>query len=231
MEHITMKHLPREERPYEKFCRMGPDGLSDAELLAVIIRTGSREENSLGLAQKILALNYPNEGILGLLHHSLPELMQIKGVGKVKAIQLLCIGELSKRIWKKAALRENLFFRDPESIASYYQEALRHQEQEQLNAMFLNTKQMLIKDMMITKGTVNASLISPREVFLEALRHHAVHLILVHNHPSGDPSPSQEDVLITERMSQAGKLIGIYLIDHIIIGDTTYVSLRERGVI
>lgn len=231
MEHITMKGMPREERPYEKFFRLGPEGLSDGELLAAILRTGSREGNCLDLAQEVLALNYPQEGILGLLHHSMQELMQIKGVGRVKAVQLLCIGELSKRIWKKEALQEALYFRDPYSIASYYREEMRHREQEQLNAMFLNTKQKLIKDMMITRGTVNASIISPREVFIEALRNRAVNVILAHNHPSGDPSPSEEDCLLTRRMAEAGRLIGISLIDHIIIGDTTYVSFRERGML
>ena len=150
-----MKDLPAQERPYERCLEMGPEHLTDAELLAVIIRTGSKEETSLELAQKILALNYPNGGILGLLHLSLPEFMQIKGIGQVKAIQLLCIGELSRRIWKQGARMNAPDFRDPEDVAAYCMEDMRHLEQEQVRAMFFDTKQRLIRDVVLSKGTVN----------------------------------------------------------------------------
>ena len=225
-----MKDFPAQERPYERCLAMGPEHLTDAELLAVIIRTGSREETSLELAQKILALNYPNGGILGLLHLSLPEFMKIKGIGRVKAIQLLCIGELSRRIWKQGAKAASPDFRDPQDVAVYCMD-MRHLEQEQVRAMFFDTKQKLIRDVTLAKGTVNASVISPREIFIEGLRCGAVSLILVHNHPSGDPSPSREDELLTRRVEEAGKIIGISLLDHVIIGDTTYISLRERGIL
>ena len=231
MERITMKDIPEDDRPYEKCLKSGPEGLSDAELLSIIIRTGSKEDNSLGLAQKILALNYPKEGILGLLHLSLPELMQIKGIGRVKGAQLLCIGELSRRIWKKAALEDVVSFTNPVDIMNYYVEDLRHKEQEQIRIMLLNTKGALIRDILISQGTVNTSVVSPREIFLEALKYHAVNLILVHNHPSGDPAPSQEDIQLTRRVKEAGELIGIRLLDHIIIGDNSYISFRERGII
>ena len=226
-----MKDFPAQERPYERCLAMGPEHLTDAELLAVIIRTGSREETSLELAQKILALNYPNGGILGLLHLSLPEFMKIKGIGRVKAIQLLCIGELSRRIWKQGAKAASPDFRDPQDVAVYCMEDMRHLEQEQVRAMFFDTKQKLIRVVTLAKGTVNASVISPREIFIEGLRCGAVSLILVHNHPSGDPSPSREDELLTRRVEEAGKIIGISLLDHVIIGDTTYISLRERGIL
>lgn len=229
MEHLKMKELPDENRPYEKCLKEGPEHLSDAELLAVIIRTGSREKNSLELASGILSLKHP-EGILGLLHLSLPELMAVKGIGKVKGIQLLCIGELSKRIWRKKALEEPLIFQNPRSIADYYQEEMRHMEQEQFRVMMFNSKQALIRETMLSKGTVNASLATPREVFIEALRYQAVSIIVVHNHPSGDPTPSREDILLTKRIQAAGDLIGIKLLDHIIIGDNSYVSLKERGL-
>jgi len=228
---ITMKDIPSVERPYERCLQEGPAALSDAELLSVIIRTGSRGESSLALSQKILALNYPREGILGLLHLSLQDFMAVKGVGKVKGIQLLCIGELSRRIWKKEAVRDVMFFREPKTIADYYMEDMRHMEQEHLRAMFLNTKNGLIKDILVSKGTVNASLAEPREIFIEALRCHAVYLILVHNHPSGDPTPSRADCELTSRIKAAGELIGINLIDHIVIGDNEYISFRERGML
>ncbi len=225
-----MKDIPAQERPYERCLQMGPEYLTDAELLAVIIRTGSREETSLELAQRILALNYPHGGILGLLHLSLPEFMKIKGIGRVKAIQLLCIGELSRRIWKQGAKMSSPDFRNPRDVAAYCMEDMRHLEQEQVRALFFDTKQKLIRESVLSKGTVNASVISPREIFIEGLRCGAVSLILVHNHPSGDPSPSREDELLTRRVEEAGKIIGITLLDHVIIGDTTYTSLRERGM-
>ena len=210
---------------------MGPEHLTDAELLAIIIRTGSTEETSLELAQKILALNYPNTGILGLLHLSLAEFMKVKGIGKVKGIQLLCVGELSRRIWKRAAKSKQPILKEPTEIANYCMEDMRHLEQEQVRVLFFDTKQHLLQDRILSKGTVNASVISPREIFIEALRCGAVALILVHNHPSGDPTPSRNDELLTRRVLESGQVLGIFLLDHIIIGDTTYISLRERGII
>lgn len=231
MRHLGMKDIPQEERPYERCIREGPEQLSDAELLSIIIRTGSREDSSLDLASKILALNYPKEGILGLLHLSLPELMTVKGIGSVKGIQLLCVGELSKRIWKRKARERSVSFHEPREIADFYQEDMRHQKQEQFYIMLFNTKQILIRDILLSQGTVNASLATPREIYIEALRYQAVSLILVHNHPSGDPHPSEDDIRLTKRVEEAGKLVGIRLLDHIIIGDASYVSFRERGLI
>ena len=229
MHSVTMKELPPEERPYEKCLRNGPESLSDPELLAVIIRTGSRQENSLSLSKRVLEMD-GGDGLLGLLHRSLPELMEIPGIGPVKAVQLLCIGELSRRIWRQAASGEELSFHSPQAIANYYMEEMRHREQEELRAMFFNTKQVLIKELLISRGTVNASLATPREIFIEALRYRAVSLILVHNHPSGDPEPSREDLLVTERIRRAGELLDISVADHIIIGDNCFISFKERGI-
>ena len=206
MERKTMKDIPVNDRPYEKCVRTGPENLSDEELLSIIIRTGSRQYNSLETARQILTLGYPRDGILGLCHLSLQELTSINGIGTVKGIQLLCIGELSRRISKRFAVSEIACFQNPEAVAQYYMEDMRHMEQEQLFAMFLDTKQGLIKDVMISKGTVNASIASPREIFVEALKHRAVGVILAHNHPSGDPTPSREDCLLTKRVKEAGSL-------------------------
>ena len=230
MSHQKMKNLPDAERPYERCLAQGPEHLSDAQLLSVIIRTGSREESSLELANRILALGGMDKGILGLLHLSLSQLTALKGIGKVKAIQLLCIGELSRRIWKKKAIARPLIFHDPAQVAEYYQEDMRHMEQEQFRMMMFNTRQVLIGDVLLAKGTVSSAVTTPREIFVEALRHQAVSLILVHNHPSGDPEPSKEDIELTARVRAAGKVIGMPLLDHIIIGDTSYVSLKERGL-
>ncbi len=231
MEHIRMKQIPDEDRPYEKCLRLGPESLSDAELLAIMIRTGSKDENSLDLAYKILALNYPNEGILGLLNLTLQQLMGVKGIGKVKGTQLLCIGEFSKRIWKRNITLERKSFQDPQTIFQYYKEELRHLKKEQFCMMLFNTKMELIKDIILSQGTINASLASIREVFLQALRFEAVKIIIVHNHPTGNPAPSKEDIALTNRMKEAGALLEIPLMDHVVIGDTTYYSFKERGLL
>ncbi len=231
---MKIKDIPSDDRPYERCLREGPKRLSDAELLSIIIRTGSHQSGSLELASQVLALNYPKDGILGLLHLTLPELTSVKGIGTVKGIQLLCVGELSRRIWNRKARKSGertILLKSPGAVAEYFQEDMRHMEQEQLYIMLFNTKQMLIQDILISKGTVNASLASPREIFIEALRYQAVSLILVHNHPSGDPEPSRQDILLTKQVMQAGELVGIYLQDHVVVGEHSYVSMKERGLL
>ena len=229
-ESATMKALPQGERPYEKCALLGPGALTDAELLAVLLRTGRRGESSLALAGRILSEIHPR-GILGLLHLSLPELMELKGIGRVKGVELLCVGELSRRIWRALAFDQSAAFTDPAAIAAFYMEDMRHKEQEELHLMMLNTKHALIRDSLLFRGTVNMSVASPREIFIEALRYHAVSVILVHNHPSGDPAPSGEDGKMTARIREAGTLLGIRLLDHIIIGDQSYFSFKERGIL
>lgn len=228
---MKIKDIPNDDRPYERCLREGPEKLSDVELLSIIIRNGFKDSNSLDLASHILALNYPKDGILGLLHLTLPELTSVKGIGVVKGIQLLCIGELSRRIWKRKTREKALVFRDPGTVAEYFQEDMRHMEQEQFYIMLFNTRQMLIRDILISKGTVNASLATPREIFIEALRYQAVSLILVHNHPSGDPEPSKDDIMLTRRVLEAVRVIGIALQDHVVIGEYSYVSMKERGLL
>ena len=226
----TMKNLPVSERPYEKAMDQGVEVLSDAELLAVILRTGTKDISARALAEKILTLGDP-PGLPGLLHHTLPDYKAVRGIGNVKAIQLAAVGELSRRIWKAVRSGRELVFDHPAVIADYFMEELRHKEQEHLIALFLNTKNKLLREKLMFKGTVNASIISPREIFLEALEVHAVQLVLVHNHPSGDPAPSLEDIRVTKRISKGGELLGIQLLDHVIIGDRCYSSLRERGIL
>ena len=227
---IPMKRIPAGERPYEKCAALGPEALSDAELLAVILRTGSRKMSSLELAAHILSESVP-PGLTGLLHQSLEEWKEIPGVGDVKAVELLCIGELSSRIWKKLSHEEAQDFKDPSRIASYFMESLRHAEQEELHLMLLNTRGSLIREKMIFRGTINASLASPREIFLEAFSGRAVSIVLVHNHPSGNPEPSQDDILLTVKVREGGDILGIPLLDHIIIGDMQYYSFREEGLL
>ena len=225
-----MKEMACEERPYERCEQFGASNLTDSELLAVLLRTGTRGENALQLADKILHPVFSQKGVLNLHQWTYEQLMQIKGIGKVKAIQILCLAELSRRL-AKATAQEGLNFSNPASIARYYMEDLRHANQEQMKLLLLNTKSRLIGETDISKGTVNPAVISPRELFVEALQKNAVSIVLLHNHPSGDPTPSKEDVLITRRIQEAGRLIGVELLDHIVIGDNCYVSLREKGLV
>lgn len=224
-----IKELNTEERPYEKCERFGAKHLTNIELLAVLLRTGTKGENSLQLAKKILYPDSSKGGILNIHRWSYEQLIHMKGIGKVKAIQILCLSELAKRL-SKASVEEELNFNSPESIARYYMEDLRHEKQEHMKLLLLNTKTKLIGETIISKGTVNAAIISPRELFIEALQKGAVSIILLHNHPSGDPTPSKEDIIITKQIQEAGELLGVHLLDHIIIGNNCYVSMREKKI-
>ena len=226
----TMKELPTQDKPYEKCQALGAGALTDAELLAVLIRTGTEGSSSIELAHQILRLNDNEEKLQNLYRTNLQQLMQIRGIGQVKAIQLICLCELAKRL-ARGERKERVSLIRPETIADYYMEEMRHLEQEELRGVFLNTKCQLICDKVLTRGTVNMSLISPREIFAEALKCGAVNLVLLHNHPSGDPTPSYGDISVTRQVCQAGAVLGISLNDHIIIGDQCFYSLKEWGYI
>ena len=227
-----MKQLPEEQRPYEKCFAQGAEALSDSELLSVILRSGTQGKNSLALAQEILKFMevYSYSGLMGLMHVSVQDLMKIHGIGQVKAVQLKCIGELSKRIARTAA-RPQLVMNNPASIAAYYMEELRHEEQELVICMMSDVKGHFLGDKVLTRGTATGSMVTPREIYMEALRRHAVSLILIHNHPSGDATPSREDLLVTGKIKETGELVEIPLIDHIIIGDGCYTSLKEKNLL
>ena len=223
--------LWEEQLPYEKFESFGPEYLTDAELIAILLRTGTRDCNAVELARQILALGSQTGqagGLLTLQHISLPQLMSIKGVGKVKAIRLKCVTELSKRMAKES-FRHGIRFERPVTVARYYMEQLRHLEVEQVILVMTDNRNQLLQDMVLSKGTVNMSVLCPREIFLQAIRMQAVHILLVHNHPSGDPTPSLQDIQITHRIQEAAQILNIPLVDHIIIGDNTYASLKELG--
>lgn len=224
-----MSEIPGEERPYERCILYGPQSLSDKELLAVLLRCGTKGENVLELASRIL-YEEEDEGLIGIHQYNLEKLLRIKGIGKVKAVQILCLSELAKRL-AKASAKERLCFQAPESIANYYMEELRHKKQEHIKLLMLNTKSMLLGECDVSKGTVDASIITPREIFIEALQKNATAIVILHNHPSGDPTPSQEDIDITVRIKRAGEFIGIPLLDHIIIGNNCYSSFLESGAL
>lgn len=214
-------------QPYEVVKTYGVEELDDQELLAVFIRTGTKEENAMEIANRILN-SFPERNLLGLCHIPWKELMKIPGIGEVKAIRLKCLAELARRI-SGAEAKKGLKFDRPETIWNYYRESLRHEERERVILVMLDQKLNLIADAVLSIGTVRESVVSPRELFLMALREKAVQIMLLHNHPSGDPAPSRADLEITERVRMLGAMMEIPLVDHIIIGDKTYCSMRESG--
>ncbi len=216
-------------QPYEKFKAFGAESLSDEELLAIFIRTGTKDKNSVEIAGQILE-RLPGKNLLGLFHISWKNLLGFPGIGEVKAVKLKCLAELARRISQTRA-EKGLRFDHPATVADYYMESLRHEEKERVLLIMLDKRLHLISDAVLSIGTVSESLVSPRELFLLALRENAVHIMLVHNHPSGDASPSRDDLKITERIRALGIMIGIPLVDHIIIGDNQYISLREAGLL
>lgn len=229
-DNFTMKELPDSERPYEKCERSGAGALSNAELLAVLLKTGTRDKTSLSLAMEILAAHPSYKGLMGLHHLSRQDLMKIQGIGPVKAVQVLCAVELSKRLARECKCSAPYFCR-PEQLAAYFMEEMRNLETEHLYMAALDTSGRLLHDQVVFKGTIRYSVVNPREILRLALQHDASQYVVLHNHPSGDPEPSQEDVDMTRRLSEASELIGIPLTDHIIIGDNRYTSLKERGLI
>lgn len=227
---MTVKNLPEEERPYEKCCKFGPEVLSDAELLAAIIRVGNRNERSVELAYRVLKLSKSFPGLAGINHVSISELMELPGIGMVKAVQIVCIAELSRRL-NRAERAISLSFDQPALVADFFKEDMRHLEYEQIRVAFLDVRCRLIYDKCIFTGTVSKSIANPREILIEALKAGASQIILLHNHPSGDATPSSNDIFVTTRLKSACDLIGIKLYDHIVIGDNTYVSMKEAGII
>lgn len=226
--HTTVKDLPESEKPYEKCLKYGVSHLSDAELLAVIIRTGTTGKKSIELAQDIL--NCKERNLLNLNLLSFNELLAIPGIGTVKAIQLKCLAEITKRMTKATRIRQ-VSLCSASSVAAYYMEELRHEDKEKLLICMFDSKCVLLGDSLISIGTLNASLVSPREIFKQALMNQAAYIILLHNHPSGNPDPSLQDRLVTRRIQECGELLGVKLSDHIIIGDNQYFSFKEENLL
>ena len=227
---LKMQQLPVSERPYEKCLEQGPAALSGAELLAVLLKCGTRDESASQLAARLLAAYSGPHTLADIFDAGIDELTEIKGIGRVKAITLQCVGELSRRISSEKA-KNRIQMTTPASVAGFFMERMRRLTQEEIRAAFFDTKSNFIRDCLISKGTVNASVVTPREIFIEALRYKAVYVILLHNHPSGDPSPSPEDIRLTRQIAKAGEMLQITLADHIIIGDGRFFSMREKHVI
>lgn len=218
--------ISKSEMPFERLKKYGPAHLSDAELLAVMIRNGTKTADPTQIAHNLLLLS-GKKGLAGIMTVSEKSLQKIEGIGDVKALQLIALGEISKRIAASSFQRERLS--DPESCAAYFMERLRYESEEQVWAAAFDSKFSLLAEKMLSCGISNSSLITPREIFRFAIEQRAVSIILVHNHPSGDPTPSMEDIDLTKQVSKAGEIVGIALADHIIIGDNRYYSMKEYG--
>lgn len=220
-----LRNVPHNERPRERMLAYGADALSHAELLAILLRTGTRSQSAVSLAAKLLE---QAGGLRNLVDMSVVELTAIKGIGDAKAMQLMAGLELGKRV-ARSQLGDMAVVRSPQHAAMYIMEDLRYLKKEHFVCLFLNTKNGIIGKETLSIGTLNASLVHPREVFRAAIRYNSASIICVHNHPSGDPTPSSEDITITKRLAEAGSLVGIEILDHLIIGDGKFVSLKEQG--
>lgn len=225
---IKIIDIPEEERPVEKLLINGPESLSNPELLAVILRTGTRGENIISLSTRIIS---EFNGLDGLLDAGINEITSIKGVKNIKASQIMAIGELVRRINKLNIIRSGKIISSPSDIASYIMKEMVVLKQEVLKLIMLDTKNNIIGIKDVFKGSLNTSIVHPREIFKEAIKKSSSSIIICHNHPSGDPTPSKEDINITIRLKECSKIMGIDLLDHLIIGKDQYVSLKEKGII
>lgn len=226
---IMVRDLPQDERPREKLIAFGADCLSNAELLAILLRTGTKEVSVLRVAEAVLA-RYKDMGLSAMAHMSPTELSGIHGVGMAKAAAILAAVELGRRLNRQAAEKIEVVH-GPEDAAQYAMPRYRFEQKEHFSVMLLNTKNHILSLTDISVGSLTASVVHPREVFQAAIRYAAASMILFHNHPSGDPSPSREDIAVTRRLVKAGELMDIPILDHIILGRERFVSLKERGLL
>lgn len=220
---MRIKDLPDSSRPRERFVKYGVEALSDAELFAIILRTGTKNENVVEVANKLIS----EYGLGKLFECSLKELRKIKGIGNTKAIELLTIAEIQKRISQsKNSIKK---ISRAEDVFNYFYERLKDEKQENFYILILNNQNNIIKEELISKGILDASIIHPREVFKPAIKNSASKIILIHNHPSGNPEPSPEDLDITKQLIEAGKQLDIKVLDHVIIGYEKWWSWMEEG--
>ena len=217
--------FPIEDRPRERFIQYGATSLSNQELLAILLRTGTKKESVIQLANRLLQYF---EGLNLLKDASIEEMTAIKGIGTAKAVQVLAAIELGRRI-SNLKYNDRYVIRSPQDGANYVMNDMRFLTQEHFVCLFLNTKNHVIGKQTVFVGSLDSSIVHPREVFKEAIRRSSASVICLHNHPSGDPTPSREDIAITRTLREAGELVGISLLDHVIIGDGKYVSLKEQG--
>lgn len=223
---MKMKELPLSERPYEKLELYGAEKLSNAELLAIIIKTGTKEKSVVTIAHEILKLQ-SGDNLRFLQDLSIEDFMQIKGIGKVKAIQLKAVAELTKRIARP--IDSKIKIKSAKDVADLLMPEMRYEKREIAKVILLNSKNIVQKITNISLGGANFACLEPKDVLSEAIKLQAPKIILVHNHPSGDATPSKSDFSLTDRLYESAQIIGIDLLDHIVIGDGTYESILRKG--
>ena len=225
---MRIKHLPEDERPVEKSFSMGIESLSNGELLALLINSGTKGKSAMALAEEVLAKD--EKGISYLRESSLEELLSINGIGKAKAARIMAAVELGKRIASKPT-EKRVKIESDEDVAHIFMEDLRYKKKEIFKAVLLDSKGGVISIETVSIGELTSTLVHPREVFNQAGKKSAAAMVFVHNHPSGDPTPSKEDFNTTDRLVACGDILGIKVVDHIVIGDGRYISIRSMGKI
>jgi len=221
----TIKEMPADLRPRERLLAAGVQALSNAELLAILLRTGTKSETAIDLACNILSRP---EGLRYLAEASLEELQKQKGIGLAKAAELKAALELGRRL--AALTLSRIIIKSPQDVANLLMDEMRYLDRENFRTVSLNTKNRVLGIDSVSVGSLNSSLVHPREVFKNPIRRSSAAIILVHNHPSGDPTPSQEDIQVTRRLVEAGRILGIEVLDHLIIGDGCFTSLKEQNL-
>lgn len=223
---ISIHEMPVDDRPRERLLKYGPEALSNAELLAIILRTGSQKENVVNMCSRI----FSEYNIKQLSQANISMLTQIHGIGNAKATQIAAVFELARKLegFTDDPKRK---IRSPADVYSLLYPRMREQKREKFVALLLDTKNQIIREETISIGSLNASIVHPREVFRAALMESCASVILSHNHPSGDPTPSREDIAVTEKLIEGGKLLGIDVLDHVVIGDGRYISLKDEGIV
>ncbi|WP_306471880.1 DNA repair protein RadC [Bacillus sp. AFS015802] len=222
---LMIRDFPQDERPRERLIQCGAASLSNQELLAILLRTGTKSESVLQLSNRLLN---QFDGLNLLKDASLEEITKTKGIGLAKAVQIMAAVEFGRRI-SNLAFDDRYSIRSPEDGANYVMNDMRFLAQEHFVCLYLNTKNQVLHKQTIFIGSLNASIVHPREVFKEAFRRSAASIICIHNHPSGDPTPSREDIEVTKRLVECGRIIGIDILDHLIIGEKKFISLKEKG--
>jgi DNA repair protein RadC len=224
---MMIRDVPKSERPRERLLRDGASVLSNQELIALMLGSGTKSESVLELSGRVIR---HFDGLRLLKEATAVELMEIRGIGEAKAVQLCAALEIGRRI-KQFPVEETHIVRSPQDVADYMMEEMRHLKQEHFIALYLNTKNAVLHKKTLFIGSLNASIVHPRELYKEALRYSAASFICLHNHPSGNPEPSQEDIDVTKRLTETGKMLGIEMLDHVIIGDRRFCSMKEKGFV
>ncbi|MFW5746857.1 MAG: RadC family protein [Nanoarchaeota archaeon] len=229
MAHLRIHDLPTDSKPRERLIRLGAAALSDAELLALVLRTGNADENAVRLAERILS-DLP----LARFGQTVRQFSRFSGVGEAKACALMAVGELIRRRNREAACgqkREHKIIQRPDQVYALVEQRLEGVDQEHFLALYLDTRKQLLSVSTLFVGTLDAIVVHPRDIFRKALQERAASVVIVHNHPSGDPDPSDEDIAFTRQVQKAGKMMGISLVDHVIIGDGRYFSFVDEGLL